>query len=161
MLLVAANGCQTQIDQQPSQAAASQHSQSTASHDNPETSVAVVSTRDMVLLYQGNQDPGAGWELKTPTEGAQSQSWERRLTVKVDVSKATFPGWPPAEQGEKFCSLSVNQLGALPEKICMGPFDRASGWDTGETVTKQSTSSGVMIMLIVKPADTVLRWVER
>ncbi len=117
---------------------------------------ASAAQREIVVVYVGDRNPGAGW-----TASAMNvRQYERRFTVNADVSTTAFPGWP-ARQGARFYSLSLSQLGTLPEgKLYIGPADKW-GIETGASVASMATSSGMMGMFVVEPSQTVVRWVER
>jgi hypothetical protein len=120
------------------------------------TAQASSTKREMVVVYAGDQNPGAGWT----SSGMNVNQYERKFTVSVDVSTTAFPGWP-ARQGAKFYSLSLSQLGTLPVgKLYIGLADRW-GIERGASVASMATSSGLMGMFVVNPSQTVVRWVER
>ena len=129
---------------------ASQQLQTTSTCEIPQTGTQLMSTRDMLLLYQGNQNPGAGWEIKSTSFG--TTEWERRVTANLRMSKA---------EGRRAYSLSLSELGELPEGgVWIGPVHGGSRIERGTTIGNMPTSSGAMIMLLLDPGKEVLRWWE-
>jgi hypothetical protein len=116
----------------------------------PQPSVPVTSAREMVLLYQGVQNPGEGWERKSTSFG--TQSWERRVSVNLSMSRA---------DGSKAYSMSLNELGTLPKgKVWIGPVHGGSAIEKGATIGNMPTSTGAMFMLLIDPRKEVFRWWE-
>ena len=108
-------------------------------------------TREFVLLYSGQANPGSGWERQKEAFRSLTATWERRLQVTVSIKKG---------HGSTTYSLPISALGNLPGPVYIGPVSGGSMIGRGDEIANLPTSSGAMIMLRVDPSKSTLEWHE-